>query len=144
MFLSDRVRRWLLERLERAEGTYEESQAPPARIREAVISFANEHPRATRGEWIDFAAHFAEECYGSGYIRGVEWVERDPEAFENPTGLSPEELADQFDPTWRERPWQPELRLEGSERDEVPEHRTESELLREQVARLRAKPRNFG
>jgi hypothetical protein len=140
--LSDRVKFWLLERLERGLGRYEEAQRPPDRLREAVVSFANEHPKATRGEWIDFAARFAEESYGSGYIRGVEWAERDPEAFDPTTGFTPEELADQFDPTWRERPWRPDL-AEGTERDAVPEVRTEDDILRDQIARMRVKPRSF-
>lgn len=105
------VGKWLRERLERFLGRYEEGEDPPARIREQVIVFASMNPKATRIEWVDFAATLAEESYRSGYIRGVEWAERDPLATR--PGDTPEAIADALDPSWRERPWQPQVYLDG-------------------------------
>ena len=94
--------------LERLLGRFYEGPEPPARLGEMVVAFANDHPRATRGEWVWFCRQHAAECYRSGYTRGVERAERD---FWNAMpSVLPEEVADELDPDWR---WQPDIRLLG-------------------------------
>lgn len=130
--------RWVRNGLERLLGRFEEGQDAPPRIREQVLAFANHFPKATREQWVAFAAGFAEECYSSGYVRGVEWAEREP----RPTGATPEQIADLIDPTWIDRPWRPDLELEAPA-DVVPERRDPQDVLRDQVAALRPKARRF-
>lgn len=100
--LSERVKKWVRKRLELFAGTYEEGADPPNRIRKQVEAFASLNPHATRAEWIEFAARFSGETYAAGYIRGVEWAEREPDAGVVP-GL-PEAIADDLDPEWRNVP----------------------------------------
>jgi hypothetical protein len=89
--------------LERLFGTWEEGVEPPARLREMVLLFAEHHPMATRGEWLEFAAGHAAESYRTGYLRGLEASLRDEEA--KPwREASPEALADALDPGWRDSP----------------------------------------
>lgn len=56
---------------------YYEGPTPPTRLTAAVKTFAAMHPRASRAQWIEFASHFAGEAYRTGYVRGLEWCERD-------------------------------------------------------------------
>lgn len=123
--LSVRVKSWIRRKLEEWMGEYSEDGSPPDRLRLEVLSFAEMYPNATRGQFVDFAARFAGECWRAGYIRGVEWAERDPDE----VAASPEQLADKFDPEWR---WRPagDLNLEGV----VPEERTDEEAMMEQIA----------
>lgn len=65
--------------VERVKGRFYEGPTPPTRLRDMAAAFANAHPRATRAEWLEFAARHAEEAYRSGHTRGVEWAERDLE-----------------------------------------------------------------
>lgn len=135
-FLSDRARAWLRDKFEKAVGTYYEGEEPPERIGQQVIVFANMHPHATRAEWTEFAAEFARECYRAGYLRGVEWVERDEQ---REGGPSPEEIANQLDPDWI---WRRAVVLENGEhvvRDLRPEH----EQIEEQLQFLERKGRRF-
>lgn len=90
------VRRWR----ERLLGTYYEGPEPPYRLREMVLFFANFKPCATRQEWVEFASHHAAECYRTGYLRGLERAERDPDAQPWMQG-DPDELADAMSPGWR-------------------------------------------
>lgn len=137
------LKKYLRKLAERFLGTYEEGEKAPKRLREQVMAFAEMYPKATRLEWMTFAAGFAEECYEAGFIRGVEWAERDPEALTFEPGKSPEEIADAMDPTWRERPWPgPDVFL-LDEAEEVPEIRHPDDVLREQVEALKARARRF-
>lgn len=136
------LKKYLRKLAERFLGTYEEGEQAPKRLREQVIAFAEMYPKATRDEWVAFAAGFADECYEAGFIRGVEWVERDPEALDFPPGRSPEEIADAMDPTWRERPWSPNGELQGGA-EVVPEVRHPDDVLREQAEALKARARRF-
>lgn len=128
--------RWLRKRLEKFLGRWEEGQQPPARLRDEVTSFANFNPKATRAEWLEFAASFAEACYLTGYIRGVEWAERDPEI----SPRAPEQLADEIDPEWRNRPFDMSG-LIGPPEDDVPESRTPFDVMFDQTRHL--KPGRF-
>ncbi len=132
--------KWVRARLEKALGRFEEGAEAPARIREQAIAFANVRQNATRLEWLEFAAGYAEECYQSGYIRGVEWAEREPVS--TSSRPSPEEIADAFDPTWRDRPWQPDIELIAPGKV-VPEERSPLTAYRDQVDAFRPKPRRF-
>lgn len=125
--------------LEKALGRFEENGDAPARLREQVIEFANYFPRATRGQWISFAAGFAEECWSAGYVRGVEWAER----AQLPDGPSPEEIADEIDPTWRDRPWRPDAELQGLASYVPGEEAEPHEEMQEQARLLKAGPRRF-
>lgn len=44
-----------------------------------VAHFAEHNPRATRAQWGGFAISLVEESYRSGFARGFERAERDPE-----------------------------------------------------------------
>ncbi len=59
-----------------------------------VEAFADEHPKATRGEWLEFAQKHAAEAYRSGYMRGVEWTERDLER--GIEALDPDQAAEEM------------------------------------------------
>lgn len=101
---------------ERLAHRYYEGPEPPERLTEHVLAFAAAHPTATRGDWIAFASAFARSSYRAGYVRGVEWVERDldklsPESLEvvahaqaydfewhAPEGLTAQQLAEQVQP----------------------------------------------
>ncbi len=134
----------LLRRMaEKYLGRFEEGENAPARIREQVVAFANYYPKATRSDWIEFASRFAGETYEAGYVRGVEWVERDPDLGKFPPGRSPEELADAMDPTWKGRPWWPGQELESSLEDVPPENRTLIDIMEDQVNQMKAKARRW-
>ena len=135
--LSDRVRRWLRDKFEQTIGVYYEGEEPPRRLREQVISFANLYPRATRAEWAEFAASFAEECYRAGYLRGVEWVERDEQR--DPNAPTPEEIANDMDPDWI---WRPLVKLEDGSYV-VGDIRPEHEEIEDQIDRLKVRAREF-
>lgn len=84
---------------EKAVGRFYEGPEAPLRLRDMVTAFANDHPRATKGEWVEFAAKLAEEAYKSGYVRGFEYTER---TFDWRDDVPPEVLADWIDPSWKE------------------------------------------
>ena len=90
------VERWL--------GRHYEGPEPPRRLAEIVRHFARLRPRAMQREWIEFAAEHARECYRTGYLRGLEWAERDLDRRE-PT-VDPEDLVRALDPggTWLDEP----------------------------------------
>jgi hypothetical protein len=104
--LSDKLRRWVLEKAEVFAGVYDEGERPPERLGQQVIVFANLYPHATRQAWATFAISLVNDAYKTGYIRGVEWVERDP--VERTMPWTPEEFADRLGAEWRENP-APEL-----------------------------------
>ena len=94
------IRRFLARAVERLGDRWYEGPEPPPRFAEYVTDFANLHPKANRGEWARFATKMAGEAYRSGFQRGYEHVERDPEpGFQR---LPPELVADQEDPEWRD------------------------------------------
>jgi hypothetical protein len=89
---------------ERMFGRWYEGEDPPMRFEKVVCEFAGFYPRATRGEWGEFALKFAQQAYREGYQRGMERSERVPgDALPE---LPPELAADLLDPTWRERPFE--------------------------------------
>ncbi len=122
------LKKWLRNRAEKWLHQHYEGPAAPKRLREEVIAFANLHPHATRDKWVAFATDFANQCYESGYLRGVEWAERDPDAFD--ASLPPDMIADQMDPDWR---WRPAIELEFPD-GVVPATVAEAEVIREQIA----------
>lgn len=100
-FLSDRACRWIRRLLEKFLKRFYEGEEAPGRLGDMAILWANENELATRGEWLSMAIHLAEEAYESGFARGVEYVERDPEFFDD---LKPDLIADAADPGWQESP----------------------------------------
>lgn len=110
-----RFARWWRDLLERWSERYFEGPEPPARLTEMAIAFAEMHPNATRREWVAFAAAHARNSYSSGYARGYEYVERDPDFFKD---RSPDEAAAQLDP--HEFEWSPDIALTRPD-DAVPE-----------------------
>ena len=56
---------------------YYEGPEPPRRIAQQVRMFAELHFRVNADEWVQFATQLGEECYRSGYMRGVERSVRD-------------------------------------------------------------------
>ena len=90
--------RFLKRLAEKFAGKYYEGPDAPERLREMVVSFANDHPKASVGEWTEFASFLAEEAYKSGYVRGFEYTER---TFDWRPDLPPEVLADMLDPGWK-------------------------------------------
>lgn len=112
---------------ERLFGKYYEGPDPPERLAEMVIVFANEHPRATRGDWIEFACKHAGEAYRSAYVRGVEWTERDTARFPD---IPPDVIVDAIDPDWR---WRKGVTVEGNLMEVVPDEWPEEMIMREQM-----------
>jgi hypothetical protein len=87
-------------------GEWDEGPEPPARLREMALLFAEMHPRATRREWVDFAARHAGEAYRTGWVRGFEATVREEE---KPwAGDMPEHQADALMPGWRDRLLRPD------------------------------------
>jgi hypothetical protein len=138
---ADRVKRWWRRRSEKAADTYYEGPEPPDRLRESATSFANMYPSATRKQFVEMAAELAAEAYRSGWVRGFEWAERDPDALGtiNPK-IPPEVIADQIDPDWR---WRPAVVLEGPPHEPVPEVQDAARLIRDQVAAVNVRARRF-
>jgi hypothetical protein len=93
---AERALRNLWERLTRR---FYEGPEAPARLEDVVREFDHRYPRATRAEWAEFAIRMSRGCYRDGWVRGYEWAERDP----GQPDPSPEELADQYEPGWRDR-----------------------------------------
>jgi hypothetical protein len=85
-----RAARWWRNLLERHLGRFYEGPEPPRRLAEMVLQFAELYPRATKQQWIEFAARHAIECYRTGYVRGYEWCERD--LVRRDPAVEPEEL----------------------------------------------------
>lgn len=83
---------------EKLFGRYYEGPAAPQRLRFMVVEFAN-HTRATKEDWVEFATKLAEEAYRTGYQRGFEHAERDPEPYRD--DLPPDVVADMLDPDWK-------------------------------------------
>lgn len=92
-------KRLVVSTLEKAIGRYYEGPEPPGYIDRMVEQFAQDAPRATRGQWVAFALGLAQEAYRAGYTRGYEYVERTDDW--HPT-LPPEVVADMMDPTWKD------------------------------------------
>ena len=70
---------------------------PPARLLDMVADWANENPRATRGEWASFARGMAREAFMLGYLSGYS-------SASSVEGLDPDAAADAVDPSWRSSP----------------------------------------
>lgn len=100
--------KWIRNTAEKLFGKYEEGPDAPERLREMVIHFANHHPRASREDWVNFAAGLASEAYQSGYVRGYEYTERTNDWRSD---IPPEELADWIDPNWK---WSPGIVLDNA------------------------------
>ena len=49
---------------------------------EMARRFARMRLGATRGEWLDMSIKLARSAYRAGYVRGLEWAERDLHVFE--------------------------------------------------------------
>lgn len=123
--------RWVRNLRERAFGTFEEGPDPPERLADAAEAFAAAHLRATRGEWIAFAAAHAGEAYRSGYVRGLEWAERDPEKRPD---VPPDMVADAVDPGWR---WRRGIPVDGGITEVVPDEWTDAEDVEHVKAQIR-------
>lgn len=102
------VARWVRDWIEKRLTRFYEGPQPPERLDTMVDYFASTNPRATRDEWAEFAKAHARETYRSGYVRGIEYVERDPDeqrvlkdALDDRV---PGQLADALDSDWR---WSP-------------------------------------
>ncbi len=126
-----------------------EGPEPPDRLGDMVIAFANMYPSATRLDWVQFASEHARECYRSGYLRGFEYAEREPDEPE----VDPDELMDALEGrAWRDNPVGPDLSppdpndwewypggiiLEGDQHEVVgDEPETDEDAVRAQKARI--------
>lgn len=85
---------------ERLRGRYYEGPTPPKRLSAAARTFAAVRPNASAAQWVEFVTDLAEESYRSGYVRGLEWCERDLER-RDPV-VDPEVLAanERHDMSW--------------------------------------------
>jgi len=99
---------WLRKKVEQWLDRYYAGPEMPERYVEAVIAFANEHPRATVQDWVDFSTAWAKTTWRAGYIQGFEHDAREPY---EPPAVDPEVIADAYDPNWR---WRPGIVLEGN------------------------------
>lgn len=114
--------KWLRNLFQKMRSTFYEGPEPPTRLAKVVLAFAHHNKNATRKEWIEFSIQFAEECYRSGYQRGIEWYHRDPEQSKLP--VDPDILADAESHDWQWTdgiPSQDELAIDK----EVPETNNE-------------------
>ena len=75
--MSTRLQRWIAKLAERVVGRYYEGPEPPLRLAEQVVMFAATHKDVTVDEWARYATALAGSAYRSGYVRGLEWAERD-------------------------------------------------------------------
>lgn len=92
--------KWLRKLAERYLDKYEEGPEPPDRIAFMVDEFMSLNPDATKYDWAKFAAVHAAQSYREGYVRGVEYVERDPDQWwPDP---APDVVADSLTPSWRD------------------------------------------
>jgi hypothetical protein len=105
--ITSRAKKWIRAWLEKLIGCFYEGEVPPQRLREIVTVWANEHPHATRAEWLTMVEEWGDEVYRSAFLRGVEYVERDPTFWKD---IDPDLIADEIDPDWR---WRPEVKLDG-------------------------------
>lgn len=76
--------RWLKKQWETHLGTWEEGPEPPERLRKMAEVFAAANPRASVGDWVEFAALHAGSAYQQGYARGYERTERIGPEWEHP------------------------------------------------------------
>lgn len=139
------VGKWLRDRLERWLQRYHEGPEMPQRIADMAIAFAQLYPTATRAQWLAFSAELARESYRSGYVRGFEYVERDPELWM--PKVPPEELADQIDPDWRWRPIDMDRGIEepeGVPREEADEVEETIRMIKETARAAWARMRTRG
>jgi hypothetical protein len=83
--------------VQKMAGTFYEGPIPPKRIVDAVEHFAHSKDALLLEEWVEFAAIHACEAYKTGYVRGVEYAERD-----NSNPDNPELLAAEREQTWGE------------------------------------------
>lgn len=120
---------WAKRTAEKWFGTWNEGPTAPERLREMVVYFANQHPRATRAEWAELASSLAAEAWEAGWRRGYEHVERSPDWRPD---VPPEVLADWVtgDDSWR---WQEGIRLEGPDRVPPEAAEPDTDLLRRQM-----------
>jgi hypothetical protein len=130
--------RWFRNAYEKLFGKFFEGPQPPARLGEIVIVFANKYPAATRDDWVRFATEHANECYRSGWVRGYERGERDPDERDIIAQARPEVLADALEHDWR---WSPEVVLNEPERVPKESAQTEAEEVEELMRELRDEQR---
>jgi len=71
------VKRFARNMVQMIRKQFYEGPDPPARIASAVRHFIEVCPNATKEQWREFAELHAQECYRTGYVRGLEWAERD-------------------------------------------------------------------
>jgi hypothetical protein len=90
-------RRWL----EKRHNRFYEGFEVPTRYHAEVEAFAAQGPH-TRQEWAHFAMVLAHRTYAEGWVRGMEYVERDPESWE--PEIDPAVIADEGAPGWRNIP----------------------------------------
>lgn len=124
--LTRRFRAFVRRSWEKLVGQFYEGPEPPDRIADMVVFFANSNPHATRLDWVTFCTEHAREVYKSGYVRGMENAERDPD---DPP-VDPDVIADAIDPNWR---WIDGGIILTNPEKVVPEFYDEDENAREQV-----------
>lgn len=112
------IARWLRRLWQRAFGTFYEGPSAPPRLRQMVRIFEEQHPFATRADYLDFAAKHAEEAYRTGYVRGLEWSERDVERAPEP--VDPEQVLEEERHGWSLFPTDVERAVEHLAEDPYP------------------------
>lgn len=91
------VKRLVRNIAEKVLGVFYEGPQPPIRIKAAVEIFAQTCPNAIPDAWAAFAVTHAEECYRTGYVRGLEDAERDSDTQPE---HDPEIIARELDQDW--------------------------------------------
>lgn len=109
---------WFRKWLEKRHNRYYEGFNVPVRYHAEVEAFAAQGPH-TRFEWASFATVLAHRTYAEGWVRGLEYVERDIDSWY--PEIDPAVLADSGDPEWRNIPIDLEApdRVVGDTIDEV-------------------------
>lgn len=122
--------RWFRNLREKLFGSFFEGPAPPDRLAQMAIVFANTNPTATRAEWLRFCIEHARESYRAGWVRGYEYTERDPDERAIISQVDPDVVATAMDPDWQ---WSPEVTLTEEPTEVI---REEQLTEREEMERL--------
>lgn len=114
--------RWMQRTRDKLFGVWNEGPEPPARLEQIVLTFAEQHPSATRREWIEFSKGQLEEIWRTAWLRGFEHAERSPDP-----DFDPEEIANALDPDWK---WRDARGINVEELDQVIPDAVDEEIRR--------------
>lgn len=104
--------------VQRLANVFYEGPEPPSRLYQLCDDFMQSAPEASPTAWSLFAKALAREAYQSGYTRGWEASQRDPEQMPA-NGMPPELIADAGGIDWRKNPITPSFEHPNDVKPEV-------------------------